>query len=142
MFLLNDANILVLGGTTGLQKVQDYAKATYNLGEGKTGWVAQHDRSMRLIDRPHPEELAAYEGAADAFKYVENIPQTEFREMGFVAVPIRAKNKVAGVIRAAIGREDDLDFSPFDQDILEQIARQVGLALEAEEVRHRPMELL
>jgi GAF domain-containing protein len=130
---LFDGDVLRLGGTTGLVGITDYSSVSYKLGEGKTGWVGLYGRPMRLI-RDSDEELSSFEGAEEVFKFVENIPMKGLKQ-GFLAVPIKIKNSVVGVIRAAVGREDNLDFTPFDESILQQIAIQLGLTLEAEASR-------
>jgi signal transduction histidine kinase len=127
VFLLENSR-LRLKGTTGVLRahdwrpVRDYAEVQYAIGEGKTGWVAKHERALRIVDEG---ELTKY--ALGPPKFIEDLGESGVK-FNFLAVPIRSSDRTVGVIRAA-RKQQGLRFTPRDQAILAAIADQLGAAL-------------
>ncbi len=130
LFLLDKSiNRLILRASRGLLRSL-VGKATYRLGEGLTGWVALNDKPVRLngvVGDPRwkglhlelkPEEISA-----------------------FIAVPVRGRNEVLGVLRAlrkkASPTAPNYLFSDEDEELLFTLASQLGAALEREELQKR-----
>jgi GAF domain-containing protein len=131
---LREQGLLRLRGTTGIRSEQDYAKVIYQMGEGRTGWVALKGKPARMVDRSSREELASFIGMAASFsgmaqenKYEEDIPVSdEPATPTLLAVPIFANVNVVGVIRAVAKA---VPFTPLDQHLLELIAAELSGAL-------------
>jgi signal transduction histidine kinase len=104
-----------LGGQVGL--------AAYHIGEGLTGWVAQHAKPIRL-EEPHrdPRWTGRY----------EEVPEEEIG--AFLAVPIVSRDKVLGVLRV-LRRKSHMPwfssrFTETEERMLVTIASQLGVAIE------------
>lgn len=102
---------------------EEVGKASYSIGEGLTGWVAEKGHPVRTTD---PRGDSRWRGL-----HME-IP---VEEMGaFMAVPIHGRDSVLGVIRVLRRRSPypwfPNDFTQDDEDMLMIIGSQVGIALE------------
>ena len=98
-------------------------EATYRIGEGLTGWVAERGLPIRATD---PRSDSRWRGL-----HME-IPVDE---MGaFMAVPVFGRDSVLGVIRVLRRRSPypwfPNHFTQDDEDVLVVIGSQVGIALE------------
>jgi signal transduction histidine kinase len=130
LFLLDKSlNRLVLRASKGLLR-QFVGQASYRLGEGLTGWVALHGQSIRtdgVVGDPRWKGL-----------YTELLPE---EISAFMAVPIRGRNGVLGVLRVVRRRSSPSAphylFSDEDEELLAMLASQVGAALERAELQER-----
>ncbi|MBI1923265.1 GAF domain-containing protein [Candidatus Poribacteria bacterium] len=128
---------LVLGGTTGLVNPNtgeplDYIE--YELGEGLTGWIASHRRTMRLWDEK--ERLTI-----DQTGLIKSVPKSaEMYEGGlkglrsFLGVPILlgpkdGEQSLIGVIRL-LKKTSGIGFLPYDEQLLEVVCDVLAPAIE------------
>ncbi|TMC15027.1 MAG: GAF domain-containing protein [Chloroflexi bacterium] len=113
---------LQLAATNGLNP-QMVGKAHLRVGEGITGWVAQH--------RSH---LAVSDVSADLrFKWIPGVDQKRFKSM--LSVPIEAGDRLVGVVN--VQSSEERDFGEADVDFLRAIAGQVAGILERMELQRR-----
>ncbi len=61
---LREEGRLRLRGTTGILGAER-ENVWYRLGEGKTGWVAEHGIPIRLVDRDRLDEWKTYNGCSE-----------------------------------------------------------------------------
>ncbi len=130
LFLLDKSiNRLVLRASRGLLRSL-VGKATYRLGEGLTGWVALNNKPARLngvVGDPRWKGL-----------YLELKPE---EISAFMAVPVRGRNEVMGVLRALRKKLNPSAphylFSEEDEELLFTLASQLGAVLEREELQKR-----
>ncbi len=98
-------------------------EATYPLGEGLTGWVAQNGQPIMTAK---PEADPRYKGLYGEMP-VEQLGS-------FLAVPVPGVNRVVGVIRAVRSKSRsrwfDNRFTDTDEALLSSVASQFGVALE------------
>ena len=98
-------------------------KASYRIGEGLTGWVAEHGAPIRTTDLLNDPR---WRGLHTEFP-VEDVG-------AFMAVPIFGRDSVLGVIRVLRRRSPyhwfPNNFTHDDEDMLMVIGSQVGVALE------------
>lgn len=98
-------------------------QATYELGEGLTGWTAQHGVPVRVTD---PASDPRWKGR------FEEIPASEVG--AYMAVPIKIHRGVIGVIRVQRRKSPykwfPNDFTEDDERMLTTIATQLGIALD------------
>jgi len=98
------------------------------MGEGLTGWVAEHKKPLALPEKAHEDHR---------FKFFQNLPEDKFES--FLSVPILIKDAVVGVIN--VQHRKAHTHAERTQKLLTTIARQVGGALENarlyEETRRR-----
>lgn len=92
-------------------------KITLQKGEGITGWVAKHKKSVVLAQKAYNDER---------FKLFNNLPEDKFES--FLSVPIIFKNTIIGVIniqnrRRRLYVKNQITF-------LEAVACQIGGAIE------------
>ena len=87
------------------------------IGEGITGWVAQHGR---------PVAIASNASDDSRFKFFHNLP--EDRHQAFLSVPITAKHEVIGVIN--LQHKQSHRHRPHEVALMTTIGRQVGGAIE------------
>ena len=98
--------------------------AIYPVGEGLTGWVAQHGEPIRTVS---PREDPRWQGGR-----FEEFPSTEVG--AFLAVPIFGRSGVLGVLRV-LRRKSAApwfrrEFTEDDESVLLTIASQLGTAIE------------
>lgn len=130
LFLLDKSiNRLVLRASKGLLRSL-VGEATYRLGEGLTGWVALNNKPARLngvVGDPRWKGL-----------YLELKPE---EISAFMAVPVRGRNEVVGVLRVLRKRVNPdaptYLFSDEDEELLFTLASQLGAAIEREELQQR-----
>lgn len=113
---------LVLRASRGALK-KKIGKASYEIGEGLTGWTAETQQAVRVAS---PMNDPRWKGR------FEELPA---REVGaFMAVPISSHTGIIGVLR--VQRKKSAykwfknDFTEDDEQILRTIAVQLGIALD------------
>lgn len=123
LFMLDrDKNRLILQVSRG-GLAPRIGEAAYRLGEGLTGWVAQHGEAIRLTS---PRDDPRWQGRFEEFP-------TE--EIGaFLAVPIWGRHGVLGVLRVlrrkSVAPWFRREFTDDDETVLTTIASQLGAAIE------------
>jgi len=123
VFLLDDmSNRLILAASRGVL-ANRLGEAPYKVGEGITGWVAEHGTAVRLVD---PSSDPRWRGLCIEF------PRDEIGAL--LAVPIVGRSRVLGVMRVVRRRSPRAwfsnAFSEGEERILTTIGRQVGAAIE------------
>ena len=113
---------LVLRASRG-RLAKQIGQASYELGEGLTGWTALHGRPVRVVDPPgDPRWKGRF----------EEMPASEVG--AYMAVPISIHRGVIGVIRVQRKRSPykwfPNDFTEDDERVLTTIAAQLGIALD------------
>ena len=99
-------------------KGEDVKKYTLEMGEGMAGWVAQNDRSLVVNDTENdPRHFSAIGD------------DTGYRTRNLIAVPLRAKDEVIGVLEV-INKSGDQSFDDNDLKFLEVLADQASIALQ------------
>jgi len=98
--------------------------ARYALGEGLTGWVAQHGEAIRVGD---PRTDGRWKGV-----FME-APAGEIASV--MAVPVRSHRGISGVLRVVRHRKGSLYFMPqefqqADEDVLVTLAGQLAVAVD------------
>ena len=133
IFFVDDTgDALELAGTTGL-KGNKARPIQYRKGEGLTGWIWANARSLRIYDCRNAKELESISPLLKwKHKHEEDIlyPAEGEGLHSFLGVPIISQNLVIGVIRVTIKDVVQPVFSKEDQNILELLAEQIGLARE------------
>lgn len=130
LFLVDKSiNRLVLRASRGLLRAL-VGQATYQFGEGLTGWVAQHNQPARLNGITGDPRWKG--------RYLEIKPE---EVSAFMAVPVRGRKEVLGVLRV-LRRRTNPDAPPYlfsdeDEEVLFTLANQLGAALEREELQQR-----
>ena len=118
---------LKLRATTGggvLSGIVD--QATYEFGEGLTGWVARHVKSLRIEDVYDRNELARYGcDLTHKGKYKEYLAE----HSSFLACPIHLGDEVLGVIRIADYMYGGSS-SAFDQQLLEYFCTNLAILVQ------------
>jgi len=130
VFLIDDdQKRLTLAASSGALKEQ-VGKVSYPLGEGLTGWVAQHGEPVRTAN---PREDPRWRGIASEMP-VEQIG-------AFLAVPVWGRERTIGVIRVVRRRSlapwFDNRFTDEELEVLSAIGSQLGSAIESLNMRHR-----
>ena len=102
---------------------EEVGEATYQPGQGLTGWVAEHGEPVRLTDvQGDPRWQGVHEEFPD-------------QELGaLLAVPVPGRDQTAGVLRVvrhhSPERGDDIGFTEEDEDVLSTLASQLSVALD------------
>lgn len=126
LFLMDeDTDTLQLAASHGpLHEVVGRADVHYGLGEGLTGWVAQHGTVIRIGDpRTDPRWKGLFEEA----------PAGEVAAI--LAVPVLCQRIKPGVLRVVRHRKGSLyflpqEFTPADEDVLVTLAGQLAVAID------------
>lgn len=92
-------------------------KITLLMGEGITGWVAQHKTPVEIEKRASDDPR---------FKFFHNIPEDRYE--AFLSLPITFRGKLIGVINAQY--RNSKKHSQNQISLLSTIAKQVGGAIE------------
>lgn len=87
------------------------------IGEGITGWVAEHNRKVVINSKAYEDKR---------FKFFNMLPEDKFE--AFVSIPVIFKDKVVGVINVQHIKKKKCDKDKIA--FLEIIAKQVGGAIE------------
>ncbi len=124
-----DGQRLTLAASSGPLREQ-VGRVSYTIGEGLTGWVAQHQSPLSTGD---PRHDARWRGLT------AEIPTDELG--AFMAVPIPAPSGLLGVLRVVRSRSRstwlDNTFSEEDVSMLASVASQLGAALHGLHMRQR-----
>ena len=130
LFLIDRATRrAVLAATRGPLAPQ-VGRAAYEMGEGLTGWVAEHGVPVRIRN---PRGDPRHKGLHQEF------PTEEIA--AFLAVPIQTHTGTVGVLRVL--RKQSMspwfpnDFTEEDEQVLSTIASQVGAAIENAQTREK-----
>jgi len=122
---------LILQATRGSLAGQ-VGLATYPVGEGLTGWVAQNGESVRLTN---PAADPRHKGLH------QELPSGQIG--AFLAVPIFGRTNVLGALRVLRRRSSApwfrSEFTEDDESVLATIASQLGAALESNRMIDRLM---
>lgn len=113
---LIDTDKIVLKASQNPHKAA-LGKITMKIGEGITGWVAEHNRKVVINSKAYEDKR---------FKFFNMLPEDKFE--AFVSIPIIFKDKVVGVINVQHIRKKNYDKDKIA--FLEIIAKQVGGAIE------------
>jgi len=129
LFLLGpNGQRVILAASHGPLRAQ-VGQASYEIGEGLTGWVAEHRAAVRLID---PSTDPRWAG-----KHQE-LPEESIA--AFLAVPVLLEGRLAGVLRVIRDRTPRSLPNPFDEDdeeVMETLASQVTVLLQREDLLQR-----
>lgn len=87
------------------------------LGEGITGWVAQHKKPLAIAERAHEDSR---------FKFFQSLPEDRYE--AFLSVPILIRETLTGVIN--VQHKKTVAYTEPELKLLSTIARQVGGAIE------------
>ena len=123
LFLLDElSGKLVLRASRGLLGSR-IGQASYDFGEGLTGWTAEQQKSVRVVDpRADPRWRGLF----------EELPASEVG--AFMAVPILSRRGRIGVLRVQRKKSPykwfPNDFTDDDEKILSTISAQLGIALD------------
>ena len=86
-------------------------QATYEFGEGLTGWVAKHNRSLRIRDVDDGTEL---QELSPDLQHLGKHEEWVRHNSSFLAAPIQRGDRVFGVMRVSQDSKGKL-FSPSDE---------------------------
>lgn len=134
LFQLNpDGERLVLRASGDLLKPY-VGSVTYRLGEGLTGWVAQHGRSTRVSDvRADNRWRGLY----------PELPRESLES--YLAAPIYTRSGMWGVLRVVRRKPASSlirnDFTERDEKLLNTLARQVGAAVSQQTLMDRQVQM-
>jgi signal transduction histidine kinase len=134
LFQLNpDGDRLVLRASGKL--LQPYiGTVTYKLGEGLTGWVAQHGRTTRVSDVRSDDRWRGL--------YPE-LPQESLES--YLAAPVYSRGAMWGVLRVVRRKPASSviknDFTERDERLLTTLARQVGAAITQQTLVDRQLNM-
>lgn len=92
-------------------------KIRLKVGEGITGWVAQHHKPVAIPKEAHKDPR---------FKFFHDLPEDNYE--AFLSIPITIKNDVVGVIN--VQHRKPHNYSPEQVELLCTVGRQVGGAIE------------
>jgi signal transduction histidine kinase/CheY-like chemotaxis protein/signal transduction protein with GAF and PtsI domain/ligand-binding sensor protein len=100
----------------------------YQIGEGLTGWVAQHRKLLRFRDTTDPAELKLYSPVPQpVHKINENIDYNDVKgHWTFLAAPLVVRDALVGVLRLSI-KEDEADFTPDDEILAGRLCNDLAL---------------
>lgn len=122
-FYDKDRNILTLVASYGHLSA-DVGTAVYRLGEGLTGWIAEHGQPIRTSN---PKEDPRWLGLHPEFSSEEL--------SAFLGVPIESQEGVIGVLRVVRKKSKfpwfQNEFTEEDERVLMGIATQIGAAIES-----------
>jgi signal transduction histidine kinase len=134
VFELNEeTGRLILRGS-GRMLAGEIGKLTYKLGEGLTGWVAEHAKAARVADvREDPRWRGLY-------------PELPLEAIeAFMAVPIFHRSQLWGVLRVIRRKPASSilrnDFTERDEILLTTLARQVGAAITQQTLVSRQLQM-
>ncbi len=111
IFLIDDAEKVSLQASSGYGDA-GMANLSLNMGQGVTGWVARHKRTLALREAMQDPR----------FVYIPETVEEQFQSM--LSVPILREDHCIGVVNAHT--RDKRYFSPMEIVVLETIADQVA----------------
>jgi signal transduction protein with GAF and PtsI domain len=101
--------------------------AGYYEGEGLTGWVLRHGRTLRINDIEDEDELKQI---ASDLKWAGKLKEFLVHHSNYLAAPIRTAKEIYGAIRLSKDREGN-PFSEHDEALLERYGQILGAAIES-----------
>lgn len=113
--------------------------AKYRLGEGFTGFIAEHGEKFNIRSREELESLQVngrrvWQGKHDSIQWSSQ--QSEFRNC--IALPLKIQNQILGVIKVENKNPQVAPhFSEEDERLFETIANVVALAIENARLHHQ-----
>ncbi len=121
----------VLRGTTGLLESEKMPaeRIEYEPGEGLTGWIAKHGRTLRIVNVKDTEELRRIaDDLVWGRKYSEISAQPG---QAYLGVPILSRDEttVLGVLRVS-GKVKGEQFNEQEEALLSHVAAMVSIAIE------------
>ena len=133
LFLLEDDNRLTLRASVGSLS-RFIQQATYTVGEGLTGWVAEHNQPIRIAD---PRTDPRWRGLYSEFP---------LEELGaFMAVPVPGREGNLGVMRVVrrkwLGNHFGFEFTEDDEELMITLASQLGVALDNAKLLQKLVEV-
>ena len=120
----NDETLELVASNGPLSHQVGQHGVSYRIGEGLTGWVAQHEKTIRVGD---PRTDGRWKGL-----FME-APAGEIAAV--LAVPVKLQRGQAGVLRVVRHRKGSLYFLPHeftqaDEDVLVTLAGQLAVAID------------
>jgi GAF domain-containing protein len=101
-------------------------EATYELGEGLTGWVAKHNRSLRIRDVDDGTELQVI---SSDLRHLGKHEEWVHHHSSFLAAPIQRGEKVFGVMRISQDSQGKL-FSSSDERLVNYFCQNLAVLVE------------
>ncbi|OVE75282.1 hypothetical protein BVX98_08030 [bacterium F11] len=115
LYLYNPFENLLVLSASKTPHPKEIGHLSLKMGEGITGWVAEHHRPVAIPKGAHKDP-----------RFIGALPEDRFE--AFLSVPILIKNKVVGVINAQ--HKKIFVTTPRLINLLSTIGRQVGGAIE------------
>lgn len=135
IFLRRDSadSQFVLAATTSAELRSRIGEAASLSGGGRTSWVAKHSRSLRTRPGLRPDDLKRVYGDAVPLQELVGVQPSNTNEFqSFLGVAFCLAGECWGVLRCTVlfRGEPGQVFSNDDQNVLELIARELGVAVE------------
>lgn len=108
---------LILEATTSEYLKPEIKKAEYKLGEGLTGWIAEKQESIRIID---PSKDTRAKGLYKEFFETEH--------GAFLGVPLIGEDALIGVVRV-VRKKERKEFTKEDEQFLSTIGGEVAMII-------------
>src|SRR5262249_2227890 len=103
----------------------------YDIGEGLTGWVAQHRNALCVRNARDPQELRKFDPPPVHVGRWKDIPNASAQgRLAFLGVPMLSRNQVIGVIRVS-SNDETREFSPEEQEFLHDAGTRIARAIDA-----------
>ncbi len=117
LLLDEEKDELVFAAATG-EKSDKIKEIRVPVGEGVVGWVAREDKDVLIADAQNDPRF---------FKKADQ--KTKFKTKTIVAVPLKTKEKLIGVVEV-LNKKDNSLFNEEDVNLLEALANQAAVAIE------------
>lgn len=117
LLLDEDKDELVFAAATG-EKSDKIKEIRVPVGEGVVGWVAREDKPVLIADAQNDPRF---------FKKADQ--KTKFKTKTIVAVPLKTKDKLIGVVEI-LNKKDNSLFNEEDVNLLEALSNQAAVAIE------------
>ncbi len=117
LLLDEEKDELVFAAATG-EKSDKIKEIRVPVGEGVVGWVAREDKPVLIADAQNDPRF---------FKKADQ--KTKFKTKTIVAVPLKTKDKLIGVVEV-LNKKDDTLFNEEDMNLLEALSNQAAVAIE------------
>ncbi|HDT14987.1 MAG TPA: GAF domain-containing protein [Firmicutes bacterium] len=117
LFIDDEAEELVFAAATGRKK-DELKNTRVPIGKGIAGWVAREDASVLVPDVKNDPRF-----------YSKTDEDIKFRTKSIIAVPLRTKEKLIGVVEI-LNKKNGAQFDEQDKLLLEALANQAAVAIE------------
>jgi GAF domain-containing protein len=114
---LLEGDQLAVGARFGLAESAMQSRS-FRVGEGLTGWVAQHDRPLVVANLEHDQQVRP-DHRANALRH---------GAISYVGVPMKCRDRLVGVLN--VYGAEERDFGEADVSLLRAFADQVAVAIE------------